>query len=77
LIHTLTLRRNLISLAIFNAIFEKLVVAYFFWATLYINDIYHDKYHDIFVGKYHDIYVIHDILVLAKSILASEKEKMF
>jgi len=30
LIHTLTLRRNLISLAIFNTIFFKLVVAYFF-----------------------------------------------
>jgi len=27
--HILTLQRNLISLAIFNTIFEKLVVAYF------------------------------------------------
>jgi len=29
--------------------------------VIYINDIYHDKYHDIFVGNYHDIYDIYDI----------------
>jgi len=39
--HTLTLRRNLISLAIFNSIFFKLVVAYFFWATLYSRLTWH------------------------------------
>ena len=36
LIHTLTLRRNLISLAIFNAIFWKIDGGLLFWATLYI-----------------------------------------
>jgi len=25
------------------------------FAQIYINDIYHDKYHDIFVGKYHHV----------------------
>jgi len=34
---SLTLRRNLISLAIFNTIFDKFVVSYFFWATLYTH----------------------------------------
>jgi len=30
-------------------------------SLIYINDIYHDKYHDIFVGKCHDINDIYDI----------------
>ena len=37
LIHTLTLRRNLISLAIFNTIFWKIGNGLLFWATLYIG----------------------------------------
>ena len=36
LIHTLTLRRNVISLAIFNAIFWKIGGGLLVWATLYI-----------------------------------------
>jgi len=37
LIYTLTLRRNLISLAIFNTIFWQIGSGLLFWATLYMT----------------------------------------